>query len=207
MCINNNSAIKTANTEAERKRLEEEERQTRIRTGKDLIDSAFSSYDDDFYNQRAQSYTDFAMPDLDQQFQDAAKQLRFALARRGATNSSSAINQRADMTDKYNEAKLSILDKGREYGNNTRSLLAAAKGDLLTQNQALADPTLMANSAATRIANATALPAYSPLGQIFLSGTDALATGVGLNRRNQLKEPFQLQSLFPQRSSARNVNS
>ena len=203
MCINNNSAIKAANTEAERVRLEEEERQGRIRTGRETITSAFDAYDDDFYNKRAQSYTDFAMPDLDTQFQDAAKQLRFALARRGATDSSSGINQRADMTDKYNKAKLSILDRGREYGNNTRNALDAAKGDLLTQNQALADPTLMANSAATRIANATAIPAYSPLGQIFASGTDAIATGVGLNQRKKLKERYELGNLFPSRNASR----
>tara|TARA_B100000768_G_C11280983_1_gene378591 strand:- start:364 stop:987 length:624 start_codon:yes stop_codon:yes gene_type:complete len=207
MCINNNAAIATADTEAERIRLEEEQRQTRIRTGREAINSAFDSYDDGFYADRANSYIDFATPDLEDQFKNATKDLANSLARRGVSQSSEAINRKAEQLALFNKAKTSIIDKGRANADAVRNALGAAKGDLLTQNQALADPTLMANTAATRIANATTLPAYSPIGQIFASGTDAIATGVGLNARGQLNDAYNLGNLFSSPSAARIIRS
>ena len=207
MCINNNAAIATADTEAERIRLEEEQRQARIRTGREAINSAFDSYDDGFYADRAQGYVDFAQPDLDKQFENAGKQLAASLARRGVSNSSEAISRKNDNLDLYNKAKTSIIDKGREHSNATRNALQGVKGELLTQNQALADPTLMANTAANRILSATTLPAYSPIGQIFASASDAVATGVGLNNRGMLRDNYQLGNLFPTGRSDRIVRS
>ena len=207
MCINNNAAIATADSEAERIRLEEEQRQARIVGGRDAINSAFSSYNDDFYADRAQGYVDFAQPDLDKQFENAGKQLAASLARRGVSNSSEAISRKNDNLDLYNKAKTSIIDKGREHSSATRNALEGVKGELLTQNQALADPTLMANTAANRILAATTLPAYSPIGQIFASASDAVATGVGLNNRGMLNERYELGNLFSPGRSDRIVRT
>lgn len=189
---------------AERQRQEEEARQARIREGKANIENTFSQFDDDFYNTRRTSYLDYANPQLEDQFKDATRELTLALARSGLMNSSARARRFGDLQKQYDIQSRAVADKALDYENQSRGAVGAAKSDLLTQNQSLADPTLAASSASNRAETLTALPSFSPLGLLFSGITEGIATQADLERRG--KNAYELSGLFNVGSSARNVD-
>ncbi len=180
--------------EASRQRAEEEARQGRIRAGRKKIDDTFSSFDDEFYDKRRQSYLDYANPQLDDQYKKAVSELTLALARNSLSNSSVAARRRADLQKQQGIQARAVADKAREYETGTRRAVDMAKSDLQSQNMSLADPTLIAQNAANRAIALTDLPAYSPLGALFANATAGLATQMDLERRD--KNRYNLSGLF-----------
>ena len=187
-----------------RQRAEEEARQGRITAGKTAIDSAFAGYDDNFYASQAQNYMDYATPQIEDQYTDAMKSLTRALARNGTSQSSMAAERRADLKTKLNNAQVDAARQGEAFANDTRSALAGVKSNLLSQNQSLADPTLIASMAANQSNAASQLPSYNPVAQIFADATSGLATQSQLEARG--KNRYNMAELFSlDGGSARNV--
>jgi hypothetical protein len=187
-----------------RQRAEEEARQGRITEGKAAIDAAMAGYDDDFYAGQAQNYIDYATPQIEDQYTDAMGSLIRALSRSGMSQSSVAAKRKADLQEKLNNAQVDAARQGEAFANDTRSALAGVKNSLISQNQSLADPTLIASMAANQSNAASQLPSYNPVAQIFADATAGLATqsqleARGKNRHN-MAELFSLDG-----GSARNV--
>lgn len=66
----------------------EQQRQNNITAAQGGIDSAFSGFNDDYFNNYQKSYTNAYDPLVDQQYNDARKSVSLALARTGNLNSS-----------------------------------------------------------------------------------------------------------------------
>lgn len=204
MCLSmGDGGAEQARLDAERQRAREAARRSAINQGAANIRNAFAAYDDTFFDGRRQSYLDFANPQLDDQFKDASRELTLALARSGILNSSASSRRRGDLQTQYNNQARAVADKANEYVNNTRSAIESAKSDLMAQNSSLADPTLAANMAANRAEAVTALPAYSPLNQMFANVTQGIATQADLERRGKAR--YQMSDLFDNRNSSRVV--
>jgi hypothetical protein len=192
MCLGGGSS--SLNEEYEQQRAEEAARQARIKSGMENINNAFSGYDDAFYSERATDYMNYAKPEIQDQYVDAMKDLTRALARSGNLNSSLAAQRRADLLEKRNKAEVDAARRGQGYANDTRAALANVKSNLIQQNNALADPTLIAAMAANQSQAASALPDYSPIGQLFAGATQGLATQQQLEARN--KNRYEMAELF-----------
>lgn len=192
MCLGGGSS--SLNDEYEQQRAEEAARQARIKSGMENINNAFAGYDDAFYNERAADYMNYAKPEIEDQYVDAMKDLTRALARSGNLNSSLAAQRRADLLEKRNKAEVDAARRGQGYANDTRAALANVKSNLIQQNNALADPTLIAAMAANQSQAASALPDYSPIGQLFAGATQGLATQQQLEARN--KNRYEMAELF-----------
>ena len=192
MCLGGGNS--SLNEEYEQQRAEEAARQARIKSGMENINNAFAGYDDAFYNERAADYMNYAKPEIEDQYVDAMKDLTRALARSGNLNSSLAAQRRADLLEKRNKAEVDAARRGQGYANDTRAALANVKSNLIQQNNALADPTLIAAMAANQSQAASALPDYSPIGQLFAGATQGLATQQQLEARN--KNRYEMAELF-----------
>lgn len=171
--------------EAEKQRADEEARQGRVREGADKINQTFAGYDDDFYKGITQNYLDYATPQVEDQFKDAARQLRITLARNSMLNSSVNVDRKAKLQEDFNNAMREQSIKGKQFANATQQNLEAAKTDLLSQNQNIADPILIAQSAANRANAAAELPPYSPLGDLFAGAAEGFATQLQLEQRKK----------------------
>lgn len=171
---------------AERRR-QEEERQGRIREGRDKIDTTFAQFDQPFYDQRRQSYIDYATPQLDDQFKDASRDLLLALTRSGLQNSSARARRFGDLQKQYDQHARSVGNTALDFENRARSSIGSAKNDLYSQNQNLADPSMVAQSAMSRANNLTQLPAYDPLVGLFEGITAGIATQADLERRGKAR--------------------
>jgi len=193
MCLGGGGSS-SLNEEYEQQRAEEAARHARIKSGMENINNAFAGYDDAFYNERAADYMNYAKPEIEDQYVDAMKDLTRALARSGNLNSSLAAQRRADLLEKRNKAEVDAARRGQGYANDTRAALANVKSNLIQQNNALADPTLIAAMAANQSQAASALPDYSPIGQLFAGATQGLATQQQLEARN--KNRYEMAELF-----------
>lgn len=172
-----------AANEAKRARQDEEARQGRIRQGTESINTTFDSqFNNDFFNRLSKGYTDFARPQLDDQFGKAREKLVYSLARNGTLDSSMRSQQFGEVDKEYNKNLLDITDKGREYATNSRTNVENSRGDLISMLQATGDATGASNAALSRAATLSAQPAYSPLGQLFTDFTSGLAQQAAFER-------------------------
>ena len=179
----NNAAIAQAQREAEAARAAEEKRQTDVAQGRQNIDDAFAQFDDDFYSGRSQAYMDYAMPQLDDEYQDSMKKLVTALSRGGNLNSSLRGERMADLNEQYNKRKIDLQNTADDYANQAKTQIESNRQDLYNTNQNLADPTLTKSNATSSVASLMQQPSFSPLGDLLSDFTSGLATQADLERR------------------------
>jgi hypothetical protein len=169
-----------AQAEAERQRQAEERRQANILAGQEEIASAFGQFDDNFYNQRAQSYLDFANPQLERQYQDQQRSLVAALTRSGNLNSSTRAELMAKLQREYDENKLNLANTARTYSDQARAATDQARARLTETNATLADPGAVRTAAQAATSGLTVNPNYQNLGTL-LSNLSSTVTTSGQN--------------------------
>lgn len=162
-----NRRIAEAQAEAARIRAAEERRQQNIAQGQQEISSVFGQFNDDFFNQRQQAYMDFAMPQLDRQYQDQLRQLTASLARSGNLNSSLRGDLMGQLQREYDTGKLTIADQGRGLVDQKRSNITQAQSRLMQSNAQLADPGLIRNTAMAEAQGFLGAPQFQNLGQLL----------------------------------------
>lgn len=176
-----------SNREAAAARADEAARQQRIREGTKSIDDTFSSnFNDDFYAGRRQSYLDYANPQLDKQYEDATKQLTYALARGGTMNSSIRAQKFGELQQLYDRNKQQVTDQALGYENSARTGAEDARANLIATLNATGDAEGAANSALTRAATLSKPETYSPLANLFADFTSGLGVQAAQERAEAL---------------------
>lgn len=189
-------------------RSEEQARQAAIRSGTSQIGNLFDSqFNDQFYNNRAKSFEDYALPQIGDQYKNAAKQLTFSLARRGALDSSSRSSLATELEKRRALQEQSVKDQGQSYANTARANVEGARSDLINTLNATGDTTGAVNSANARAQILSAVPAYSPISQLFADFTSGLGQQAAAERAFSLSggmtgAPAINTGLFAPRSGA-----
>ncbi|MFY9292828.1 MAG: hypothetical protein WAP03_19355 [Methylorubrum rhodinum] len=171
---------------ADQAAADEQARQARIRQGTADVNKTFGQFDDPYFAQQRDNYLGFALPQLDDQYGEAQKQLTFALARDGNTYSSAAAEQRAKLQKQYDQNKITIADQGQNYANQSRSSVEEARANVIASLNASGDATQAANSAVARSAALAQPQGYSPIGDLFGSAMSAFAQQAALERSQSL---------------------
>lgn len=167
-------AAAQAKTQADEARSDADARTAAVNTGKQNIDSAFSGFNDDYFNQVSNAYKNYAQPQLDDQYTAAKKNITYALARNGTTNSSIAGDEFGQLAKQYATNESGIAGTADDYANNQRQTVASNKNDVTNQLISSGDADA-ANTAAISAAKSIAIPAsFSPLGNLF-TNVSALA--------------------------------
>lgn len=167
-------------------RADEAARQARIKQGVSSIDKNFSGFDDGFYANRARAYTNFANPQLADQYARTQQNLTYNLARQGLTASSEASRNAGELQRQYNDNRAMIAAKGMDAANDARQQIEQNRSELISQLNATGDPATAANSALNRAAVLSQQQSFSPLGQLFANTTGLLgnAATAGMYDRN-----------------------
>lgn len=140
-------------------------------------------FNEDFYNSRANAYTNYAMPQLDRQYGYAKDNLVYALDRSGLLSSSAANKENARLTGEYDQNRLNVQNKALDVANQTRQNVENTRASIVNQLNATGDNDAAA-SAAMRNAQALNAPqGMSPLGELFVNFTSGLSA-IGSNARN-----------------------
>lgn len=158
----------------------ETERQAAIAQGRTNIDNAFAKFDDPFYSGVSKSYTDYYMPQLKQQYDDAYRKLVLNLGGTGNLASGSGARQLGDLTQRYAQNKVMIANQGGDQANSVRGDVENARNDLYSLNSSAADPASIATDAAARAGSIGAPRAYSPLQNLFADIINNSAAGIRL---------------------------
>lgn len=146
---------------------QEQQRQNRIAQGTTAINNAFAGFTPTFYQQRAQAYEDFALPQLSQQYQTNRNQVGFNLANRGLASSSAANKQWSDLARSLGQAKQQIADTGISQAQQLQQGVESQRNTLLNQLYQSADPA-NAGASAVNVAAGYAQPStFAPLGNMF----------------------------------------
>lgn len=167
-----NRRMAEAEAEAAKLREAEQRRQANITQGQGEISSLFSQFNDDFYNQRSKGYLDYAMPQLDQQFQDQQRSLIAQLTRTGNLQSSLRAEQLGRLQEQYDRSKLQIQDTANTYAANAKSAVEQARAKLIESNANLADPGAIRTMAQAQAGGLSVAPQYQGLGQLIANLAD-----------------------------------
>jgi hypothetical protein len=179
MCGGNNDAGWQA-------RQLENERVGRIAQGQIQIDKTFGRFDDKFYNQRQQDYTNFAMPQLYGQFAQANKQGKYGLASRGLSGSGAADAFGSQLGKEMDTQKQGIVDVGIGQAQQLRKDVEGQRSGLLSQLTASGDSTQAAQQALATAGTYSLPSAYAPIGNL-------LSTFTSLYANNQLNKAYSPQ--------------
>jgi len=178
-----------AGKEAKRARQEEEARQLRIKEGTTTIRRNFgNTFNDSYYAGLMDAVKKAYMPDVQQQFKAASRNLRAALLRAGLGSSSTAIRREGTELPKAQlRAENEVTQRGIGFQNQRKQDVAYAENTALNQlNQTADSQAAFANAAAAIKANYDA-PAMPMLGQVFTDLSAGLATQADLERYGQAK--------------------
>ncbi|RWA81508.1 MAG: hypothetical protein EOQ31_31690 [Mesorhizobium sp.] len=133
-----------------------------------------TGFNNDFFDARKQAYLDYADPQLQDQYNDANRQLTFSLARSGLLDSSARGEKLGDLQKLYDTQKQAIADKALSYETGARNSVEDARANLIQTLNATGDAEGAANSALARSQALSQPDAYSPLGQLFTDFTNGL---------------------------------
>lgn len=186
----------------------EKERQSKIAQGMTNINSAFSQFDQPFFDTREQAYLEFALPQLEDQYEKEKEQLVFALARNKRLNSNTRSDRLAELEKQYNIQRTKINDNALGFANKARADIENARANLVSQNASLQNPSAVADLASQRAVALSAAPQFDPLGNLFQNTTAGIATAQQAqqkrDRLNQLSNLYLAEPTGP--GSSRVVN-
>jgi hypothetical protein len=181
-------------------RADEQARQDRIRTGTGAINTVFDSqFNEPYFDERRNAYSAYATPQLEQQADDARKQLVFGLSRSGLSNSSVAAQKEGEFQRTLDQGRQQIADTGNAQAGQARTSVEDARSNLVSALNASGDNTLTANSALSRAKAVSEPEAYSPIGQVFGAFTSGLGAQAAAERASAIagqggayKSPYAL---------------
>lgn len=130
--------------------------------------------DSGFFDQRQQSYLNYAAPQLDRQLQDQREGLTFNLTRAGLNRSSSAADRTQELGQQANQARQQIADQARQIANDARGQLLDTRQGLVGMLEATGDPQRALAGAGERLDMIQEQPSFQPLGQVFAGVTEGL---------------------------------
>lgn len=170
-------------------RADETARQGRITEGVSNIDKNFSKFDDAFFNQRAKDYSNYATPQVNQQYHQTAANLAYALARGGQSNSSEAARQSGAFESENALARQQIADAATGQSQQARQDVETNRNSLINQLNATSNPSLAAAGSMREAATLAMRPGFSPIGNLFQNTSATLGAanqggyygGPGLN--------------------------
>lgn len=123
--------------------------------------------DTGFYDKANQSYLNYYLPQLDEQYDDYNRRNIFALANRGLLQSSVKGEADADLTDQYQVMLDKIHSGAGDYEKGLRGDVSDAKSNLMNMVLSGTDPASVSSMAANRSALLARPGSFDPLGDVF----------------------------------------
>lgn len=132
-------------------------------------------FDDNFYRGIRDGFTNYAMPQLHEQRDNAAKELTFSLDRAGQLGGSVRAQKAGELQKMFDLNEQQVRDQALAHENQSRTAVENSRADLVAMLNATGDNQQAVNSALSRSTVLTQPQAYSPLGQLFTDFTAGLS--------------------------------
>ena len=152
-----------------------------VAAGKTAIDSAFSQFDQPYFDNYAQSYKDVYNPQLTDQYGIAKDKLYAMLAGNDQLGGSVGNNTQAQLNKTYANTQSDIANKAADAENAFKASVDNTKSQLYTQNAAAADPYSMGTQAQAAAGAVVAPQSYPSLSNVFGDALSSVATASRAN--------------------------
>lgn len=148
-------------------RQQQQLQQGEVQQATNRINQAFSGFTPQYYQNRAQAYTNFAEPQLMQQYQDTSLGLLDKLGNQGLLNSSAGLQERGALQNQLGLQQQGVANTGIQQAQQLQQQVAGEQSSLIGQANAAADPLSVSQQALGQAANFAAPSAFQPLGNLF----------------------------------------
>jgi hypothetical protein len=176
-----NSAQQAALQQQQATQAQEDKRQAAIASGKKSIDSAFTQFDQPYFDNYTKTYTTAQNGGLADQYGIAKDKLIAALAGRDTLESTGGANAISQLDKTNQDAQAQIGSNAVDATNQLKSNVNNAKTGLYTQNQNAADPLAAASEAQATAGTIVAPQSVPTLSGVFASALQPLATAQKVN--------------------------
>lgn len=127
----------------------------------------YQGFQPNFYQNYANSYVNYAMPQLGQQYQQAGNALQLGLANKGLLGSSAAKTENQALQQSYGQQQQGIADTSQNLAQQLRSQVNQSYQNAVAQLYNTANPANAQQSALAAAAQFTAPSAFAPLANGF----------------------------------------
>lgn len=155
-------------------RADENARQARIKTGVGNINQKFDKFDDGFFKGRGQAYTNFATPQVNDQYKQVSDQLAYSLARTGLDQSSEKARQGGVLMRDNALARQTLAEGATTEATKARQAVEDQRNNLISQVNMTADPEMAAQNALRSAGIMEQQQAFNPVANLFANTTGML---------------------------------
>jgi len=155
-------------------RADENARQARIKEGVGNINQKFNKFDDGFFKGRGQAYTNFATPQVNDQYKQVSDQLAFSLARTGLDQSSEKARQGGVLMRDNALARQTLAEGATTEATKARQAVEDQRNSLISQVNMTADPEMAAQNALRSAGIMEQQQAFNPVANLFANTTGML---------------------------------
>ncbi len=162
----------------------------------------YKGFGPDFFNQAAQNYVDFAMPQFAQQYRDTQNSLNFGLANRGLSQSTQQKQAQSKLDVATGLGEQQIVDTARGTSQQLQKQVEDARNAAINNLYQTGDPS-QALQQSIGAASQFAVPqTFSPLSNVFGNLANQYAINQiynpqGLGTMNYLSNPYQFSQGMP----------
>jgi hypothetical protein len=139
-------------------------------------DKTFKGFQPDFFNKAAQSYVDFATPQLAKQYDDTQRSITYGLSNRGLLSSGARNKAMSDLALTTGQAEQGIADTARGTAQGLLKNITAARQAAIDALYQSADPGRALQQAVSSAAQFSIPSSFAPLANSFSSLANQYAT-------------------------------
>jgi hypothetical protein len=150
----------------------------------------FEGYTDKFYNEREKAYTDFAMPQVAQQYRDAKAATLYGLANRGQIGSSLDTKAQSNLERTSAGARQAVVDNAIDQSSKLRMDLENARQAQLQQLYQSTDPSKAVASAIATSQNFRRPSSFAPIINAFANIANTYATNQAIQGYNKQAQVY-----------------
>lgn len=150
-------------------------------------EKTFEGFQQPFYDQRAQDYVNFALPQLGEQYRGTRNAINFGLANRGLSGSTQGGQANSALERQTGEARQRISDEGLSQANTLKRGVEDARQQAINQLYQSADPAQALQGAVRNALNFQQPSTFAPISNMFTNIAQQYATNRLLN---SYRQPF-----------------
>lgn len=189
MCFNSNDASK----EIER---QQQQRQFLIQQGLGQVNRAYAGFNPQFYDRQKAAILAAQLPQVGRQFVQQRNQLGYGLADQGLLRSSAGAQLGGALQEELAQQERNVFNQATQSVQGLQRDVSASKGNIISQLQQSADPTVAAQRAVESATQFSAPSLIQPLGDLFSNFSNIyLARQIG--QRAVSTQPQTNQSRVP----------
>jgi len=150
----------------------------------------FEGYTDKFYNEREKAYTDFAMPQVAQQYRDAKAATVYGLSNRGQLGSSLDTQAMSQLERTSANARQAVVDNAIDQSTKLRMDIENARAAQLQALYQSTDPSKAVASAIATSQNFRRPSSFAPIINAFANIANTYATNQAIQGYNKQAQVY-----------------